>query len=112
RRQQLQHAARRLTRPPWRVTADDLFDYFAAQTWANETRRSRRTTLVRFYDWGIYRGHVEANPAAELPKVRMVPGRAKPAPDQAYRTALMAARPREKLMLRLAAEVGMRRAEV
>lgn len=112
RRQQLQHAARRLTRGPWQVTADDLFDYLAAQTWANETRRSRRTALVRFYEWGIYRGHVESNPADELPKVRMVPGRAKPAPDTAYRQALMAARPREKLMLRLAAEVGMRRAEV
>lgn len=112
RRQQLQHAARRLTRPPWRVTADDLFEYFASQTWANETRRGRRTTLVRFYDWGMFRGFIIENPAAELPKVRIVPGHARPAPDAAYRQALMAARPREKLMLRLAAEVGMRRAEV
>lgn len=112
RRQQLQHAARRLTRPPWQVTADDLFDYFAAQTWATETRRGRRTTLIRFYDWGVYRGFVTDNPAAELPKVKNVPGHARPAPDAAYREALMRARPREKLMLRLAAEVGMRRAEV
>lgn len=112
RRSSLGHFARRTTKGPWQVTADDLHDYFAAQEWALETRRGRRTTLVRFYDWGVYRGKVTMNPAALLPKVRMVQGSAKPAPDLAYHEALLRADPREKLMLRLAAEVGMRRAEV
>jgi integrase/recombinase XerC len=112
RRHHLQHVARRVTVGPWGVTADVLFDYFAAQEWATETRRGRRTTLVRFYAWAVYRGRVSTNPAEDLPKVRADAGRARPAPDRAYHEALMAAKPREKLMLRLAAEVGMRRGEV
>jgi integrase len=112
RRQHLQHLARRVTVGPWAVTADNLYDYCAGQDWARETRRGRRTTFVRFYAWGVYRGKVAANPAADLPKVKVDNGTARPAPDNVYQTALMAAKPREKLMLRLAAEVGMRRAEV
>lgn len=112
RRAHLRHLARRVTVGPWAVNADILLDYVAAQTWANETRRGRRTTLRLFYEWGVYRGFVPTNPADDLPKVKAeVPG-ARPAPDLAYHEALIAARPREKLMLRLAAEVGMRRGEV
>lgn len=112
RRQHLRHLARRCTVGPWQITPERILDYFAAHDWAAETRRGRRTTFVRFYDWGIYRGFVQLNPAENIPKVRMVVGQARPAPDRAYHEALMAARPRERLMLRLAAEVGMRRAEV
>lgn len=112
RRQHLQHLARRVTVGPWRVTSDILLDYLATQDWATETRRGRRITFIRFYEWGVYRGLVAVNPAGVLPKIKMDAGKARPAPDRAYREALIAARPREKLMLRLAAEVGMRRAEV
>lgn len=112
RRQHLRHLARRLTVGPWQVTTDILLDYLAANEWANETRRGRRTTLQRFYEWGMFRGFVQLNPVDPVPKVRMVTGAARPAPDRAYHEALIAARPRERVMLRLAAEVGMRRAEV
>jgi integrase/recombinase XerC len=112
RRTHLRHLARRVTVGPWAVSADVIFDYMAAHDWATETRRGRRTTILRFYEWGMYRGHVRSNPAADLPKIKMNAGKARPAPDMAYREALMAAGPREKLMLRLGAEVGMRRAEV
>lgn len=112
RRHHIGHFARRTTKGPWRVTTDELCDYFAAHAWARETRRGRRTSLVRFYAWAQYRGFVKANPAEGLPKVRMEAGVAKPAPDLAYHEAIMHADPRERLMLRLAAEVGMRRSEV
>lgn len=112
RRQHLQHLARRVTVGPWAVTADMLLDYLAEREWATETRRGRRTSFARFYEWGKYRGHVVVNPADDLPKVKIENGRARPAPDRAYHEALMAAKPREKLMLRMAAEVGMRRGEV
>lgn len=112
RREHLQHLARRVTTGPWSVTADTLHDYLAAQTWAIETRRGRRTSLQRFYAWGIYRGKVAINPVDSVAKIKMVNGKARPAPDRIYHEALMAAGPREKLMLRLAAELGLRRAEV
>lgn len=112
RRQHLQHMARRVTVGPWDVTTDILLDYLSAQEWATETRRGRRNTLKSFYSWGEYRGYVIANPVDGVKKIKVDMGRARPAPDRAYKEALMAAGPREKIMLRLAAEVGMRRAEV
>jgi integrase len=112
RREHLQHLARRITVGPWAVTGDIVHDYLAAQTWAIETRRGRRTSLQRFYAWGIYRGKVTINPVDSVAKIKMVAGKARPAPDRIYHEALMAAGPREKLMLRLAAELGLRRAEV
>lgn len=112
RREHLNHLARRVTVGPWEVTADLLMDYLEGQNWATETRRGRRTTFQRFYQWGHYRGRVELNPVDLTPKIKMQKGTARPAPDQVYHEALMAASPRERLMLRLAAEVGLRRAEV
>lgn len=112
RRSHLGHLAIRAGVGPWEVTADDLLAYFAGHEWALETRRGRRTTLVRFYDWGLERELVDENPALALPRVKMVQGVARPAPDRAYHEALMRAAPRETMMLRLAAEVGLRRAEV
>ena len=112
RRQHMQHLARRVTVGPWAVTADVLLDYLASQSWATETRRGRRTTFDRFYRWAMYRGFVTVNPVEPVPKVRMVQANARPAPDRAYHEALMRADHREGIMLRLAAEVGMRRSEV
>lgn len=112
RRHQLQHLARRVTAGPWDLTFDQLRDYFAAQDWKQETRRSRRSTMNSFYEWAVAEGHIETNTAERLPKVRMSQGRPKPAPDRVYKEVLIAAAPRERLMLQLAAELGMRRGEV
>lgn len=112
RRQHLEHLARRVNVGPWQVTTDVLLDFLAAQEWASETRRGRRTTFGRFYAWGMFRGFMHVNPVDDTPRVRTVNGAARPTPDAAYREALMAADPRAQLMLRMAAEVGMRRGEV
>lgn len=50
--------------------------------------------------------------ADELPSVREQRGAPRPTPDRVWREALLAADPRLKLVLRLAAECGLRRAEV
>jgi integrase len=112
RRQHIEHLARRVTVGPWQITADILLDYLSEQEWATETRRGRRTTFDKFYQWGMYRGFVIVNPVDFAPKIKMTKGRARPAPDRIYHEALISAKPRETLMLRLAAEVGLRRGEV
>jgi integrase/recombinase XerC len=48
----------------------------------------------------------------DLPSVRIPPATARPVPDEAWRQALSTADVRVTLMLRLAAEAGLRRAEV
>lgn len=110
---QLVHCARTVgVASPWDVTADDLVDWLGTRGWARETVRARRSALRTFYAWGITVGHTDQNPALALPSVRPLPPAPRPAPDSLVREAIASAPPRERLMLRLAAEAGLRRAEV
>lgn len=112
RTQHLEHLGRRIGVGPWEVDGEELALWADDQKWARETRRGRRSTYRSFYAWAVQKGHTDTNPALELPKVK--PGEAdpRPAPDRVYHEALMKAGPRERLILRLAAEMGLRRAEV
>lgn len=112
RTEHLELASRRLEPGPWDVTERELLEWWEAQHWGRETSRSRRASYRVFWGWAAEVGHVEESPALILPKVRPAPPRPNPTPDAAYDAALRAATPRERLMLRLSAEVGMRRGEV
>jgi integrase len=57
-------------------------------------------------------GLTDVDAAAALPRVKSKPGVARPAPDRVYLEALMRSKPRTRLYLRLAAELGLRRAEI
>jgi integrase len=97
---------------PWELSEEDLTAYAGRQEWARETRRSRRATFLAFWRWGVATERVDRVVAEALPRIKAAAPRPRPAPDHVYRAALLAAPPRETLMLRLAAEVGLRRAEV
>lgn len=97
---------------PWEVTADDLIDWTGRQVWAGETRRGYRNSFRAFYSWAIDTGRTDVNPALGLPRVKPSSPNPRPAPDRVYREALLAAGRRERLIVRLAAEMGLRRAEV
>lgn len=112
RRDHLMHLARRVDVDPAEVTGDMLLSYVAGQTWANETRRGRRSTFRKFWSWGLTAGYLTIPAADSLPVVKAGAPSPRPCPDGAYQRALMKARPRERLMLRLSAELGLRRAEV
>lgn len=99
-------------RNPWTLTADDLTTWAGAHAWARETRRAVRASLRCFYAWAHLTGRTHTDPTTALARVEPAQPRPRPTPDQAYRAALAAATPRERLMLRLAAELGLRRAEV
>lgn len=113
RRQHLCHLARRVeAESPWELTGDDLIAYANGQEWAKETRRSRRATFLAFWRWGVATERTEKVVAEALPRIAATSPRPRPAPDAVYREALLRAPARETLMLRLAAELGLRRAEV
>lgn len=105
-------AARGLGEDPWQVTADDLHSWVGRRTWKRETRRSVYHSYRSFWAWALQAGHVIASPAAGLPHVQPDRPLARPIPEQALASGLRAADPRERLILRLAVEVGMRRAEI
>lgn len=112
RREHLRTIASGLGGQPDRVTADMLTDWFAEQTWKPETRKSYRATVRGFFTWAYKHGHVPLDVRDCIDPVRVPPGVAQPLPDAMYLAALEAAEPRERLMLRLAAEAGLRRGEV
>lgn len=109
----LRRIARGIGVAPEDVTGASLNKFFAAQKhWARETRRGYRNSCVSFFGWAHVQGRILTNPALELPSVKASPPAPRPAPDRVYREAMMAATPREMLMLRLADELGLRRGEV
>lgn len=112
RRQQLACAARRLGPDPWQVTADDLAAYVTAQDWSRETRRTNYAALRGFYRWAVLSGLAEVSPAEQLPRVRAADPCPRPTPEAVYQTAKLYADARTLLILRLAGELGLRRAEV
>lgn len=114
RRQELSRLARRaVPLGPWELSEADLYAYVIAdQGLAPETRRTRRTTLRTFYRWAVEAGHLETSPAHRLPPVSVPQPLPRPIPDQALADALDGAGDRVRLILRLAAELGLRRAEI
>lgn len=114
RRQELSRFARRNAEtPPWSVTAADLLAYITADAeLAAETRRARRSTLRAFYTWAELVGHVSTSPAKLLPEVSTPRPLPRPIHDEDLADALDVADGRRRLILRLAAEVGLRRAEI
>lgn len=97
---------------PGLVTGEQLVEWFATRQVEVETRRSYCSSVQAFYAWAVRTGRCEHDPAARLPRPRPAAPNPHPASDRAYDGALAAAAPREALMLRLAAELGLRRGEV
>ncbi|GAA4479077.1 hypothetical protein GCM10023094_23650 [Rhodococcus olei] len=94
------------------VTGTQLVAMAGRQQWSNEHRRGLRTSLMQLYEWAVSNGHAAENPARALPKVPESSPKPRPATDRIWRALLMAAGPRERIMARLACEVGLRRGEV
>lgn len=113
RRSHLSRMARALHCQPECVTVDQLVRWFGEQAqWKPETRRGYRNTLRSFYLWAYHTERLPHDLSGALPKVKATKPTPRPAPDLVWHTALVAADARVRLMLQLAAEAGLRRAEV
>lgn len=108
----MRRTARALPDGPWVITGQQLVAWAGRQTWSREGRRNVYATLRGFYKWAIVASYVDRSPADHLPSVRAEEPRPRPAPENVYRAALAAADDRGQLILRLAAEAGLRRAEI
>jgi integrase/recombinase XerC len=97
---------------PWQATGDALVAWLGAQTWSAETRRSWRSAIRSFYGWAVETGRCARDPSRALPAVKPTQPNPRPAPEGAYRIALAGADQRVRLMIRLAADLGLRRGEV
>ncbi|MBT1169599.1 tyrosine-type recombinase/integrase [Bifidobacterium sp. SO4] len=108
---QLHHFADMTGKPPEQVTTDDLTTALADGR-KQESRKGLRNCFATFFRYMQAAGYRKDNPAALLPNVRKPPPHPKPCPDKYIRAALAKATPAERLMILLAAECGLRRAEI
>lgn len=111
RRYQIARAVRE-TGDPVTVTGDDLIGWLGSKSWAPETRRAYRAALRSFFAWMQATGRRRDNPAGLIPTVKLPRSRPRPTPESVYRQSLAGAGEDTALMMRLAAMVGLRRAEI
>lgn len=111
RRAQLHHFEDTVGVPLEQVTAAQVTSWLA-QPWAPETRHSYRSAVSGLYRWAHSTGRVDHDPTINLPAVHVPAGQPHPVDDDTYRQALDRAGSRTRLMLRLAAELGLRRGEI
>lgn len=97
---------------PFDLTTADLVEWLASHEWTPASMYAARSSLRGFYSWAHRAGLTPTDPACNLPQVKRRPPAPHPLPDSPLRAALENAAPRERLMIDLAARVGLRRGEV
>lgn len=97
---------------PMTITTEELVHWLGSKTWAPHTRRAYRASLRGFYTWAQATGRRLDNPALGIPVVKVPRGLPRPTPEQVYLEALLAATPRVRVMVQLAAQCGLRRGEI
>jgi len=113
RRAQLMRLARDLpAATPGQVSIGGVEAWLAARTWSTSTRRGHVAALKGLFTWLEREGHVEHNVLAALTVSGVVRPNPRPVPETGYRFALQVADERDRLMVRLAGEAGLRRGEV
>lgn len=90
-----------------------MIDWLAShEHWSAQTRSSARSSLVSFYRWRVLSGRAEANPASDLPSVRIPPRLPRPAREEQVEQGCASTHPHAPLMVALAARAGLRRGEI
>lgn len=106
----LRRFARDLDAGPWDIDSTTLVEWSGAHGWARDTRKSAHASVGGFYRWAQNVGRIEAIPL--IPSVRSSDPAPRPAPPAAIARGLASEDPRVVLMVRLGAELGLRRGEV
>lgn len=99
---------------PWDMNEELLAGWFAeaGRSWSREYRRSVLASVRGFYSWAVDAHRLDSSPAEGLPRVRSGPAVPRPIGDAELVTVLTDADDRVRLILRLAAEAGLRRGEI
>lgn len=111
-RNHVRHLARAFPdTPPMDLSVGSLVEWCGLRAWANETRHAYYSTFRRFFGW-LDAAHHCGDISTALPRVRRPSGSPRPIPDRVLADCLAQAGPRDALILRLAAEAGLRCVEI
>lgn len=102
----------RIAGPVSDVREGDILEWLSTPGWAPETRKSARCVIVAFYRWAARTGQCGANPAANLPSIRIPAAEARPAPQAVFDYAIANATDDQRTMLRLARYAALRCCEI
>ena len=102
--------ARAVKVAPFDIEDTAVIDWSSCQAWSQATRRSAHQSLKGFYAWAAAYGASTCVPV--IPSVKKTPANPHPASDTALGACLQSQDLRVRLAARLAAELGLRRAEV
>lgn len=94
------------------VTSEDLQHHLNNPAWAQQTKKSHRSTLRSFYGWAYRYELIAKDPSADLRPIKIPVGRPRPAPEANVEQAISDADPTEQVMVLLAAYAGLRRNEI
>lgn len=108
---QLGKFAREVGTSPKHVTSSQLVAALDVDM-SNNNRKSLHDAFSTFFKWCQETGVRADNPTDALPRVRPTPPNPRPCPDEYISAAMAKANDSERLMLRLAAECGLRRIEI
>lgn len=112
RKYQIRRLARGIDMPPDAVGLDDVTHWLSAQCWKRSTLRSQHAAIQSFYKWATATQRMDRSPATLLVVPRAEAPHPHPTPDSILQRTLETTRPRERLMIRLGCEAGLRRSEV
>ena len=93
-------------------TEVELTNWIASQNWGKETRKSNRSAFQAFFNYLLHAHIREDDPACNLPPVRLSKPLPRPCPDKYVKAALEKADDEERVMIKMAAEYGLRRCEI
>lgn len=95
------------------VTTSDLENFIVAHPqWSGETINSVISTFSVFYKWAVRNKLIETDPTYYLERARVQRGVRALADDEKIRVALETATPRDRAILLLGREAGLRRIEI
>lgn len=94
------------------ISETDIRDWIGGQDWAPATHRRAVLALRRFFRWQVERGLRADDPAARLRAASVRSDGGDPCPDDVLEVALTRASGDDYWRLRMAAETGLRRAEL
>lgn len=105
--------ARFCGKPPKSVSTMDVQAWLTNSDLAAVTRAGRRASVSEFYKWCVRMGHLTFNPVESLPPLRRPKQVARqPAPEEAVAKGIWSENVEARLMVKLDAEAGLRRAEI